>query len=128
MTYENLAYMHLATVAPAAVIGTYLMIVRKGSAIHKWLGKVYMLLMLITAVISLMMPAKIGFTIFSHFGPIHLLSILAIVSVIAAYDAIKRKNIDRHRKAMIGLFTGGVLIAGTFTLMPGRFLHALLFS
>ena len=128
MTYENLAYMHLATVAPAAVIGTYLMIVRKGSAIHKWLGKVYMLLMLITAVISLLMPAKIGFNIFGHFGPIHLLSILAIVSVIAAYDAIKRKNIDRHRKAMISLFTGGVVIAGTFTLMPGRFLHSLLFS
>ncbi|MGB1173938.1 MAG: hypothetical protein ACPG4H_09440 [Marinobacterium sp.] len=57
-----------------------------------------------------------------------MLSILAIVSVIAAYDAIKRKNIDRHRKAMIGLYTGGVLIAGTFTLMPGRFLHALLLS
>ncbi len=127
-TYLPLAYAHLATVLPAFAIGTYMMFARKGDRFHRFLGKGYMLLMLITAIITLFMPAAVGPKFLGHFGFIHLFSVLALVSVPRAYFAARSHNIKAHKSAMIGLYIGGLLIAGGFALMPGRLLHSLLFS
>jgi uncharacterized membrane protein len=45
----------------------------------------------------------------------------------AAYIHARRGNIAKHRSAMIGLYVGGILIAGSFAFMPGRLLHSWLF-
>jgi uncharacterized membrane protein len=50
MTYEHLAYLHLGTVQPAFVIGTFLLPNRKGTPVHKGFGKVYLSLMAVTAI------------------------------------------------------------------------------
>jgi uncharacterized membrane protein len=123
MSYTELAYLHLATISPAFIIGTYLLLKRKGTKAHKLLGKLYMLLMLSTAIITLFMPAEIGSRLFDHFGFIHLFSLLVLYSVPSAYFAVKKGNIKRHRGNMIGLYIGGLLIAGSFTLLPDRMLH-----
>ena len=128
MTYLQLAYLHLATVFPAFLIGTFLIANRKGTAAHKALGKIYMLLMLLTAVITLFMSAEVGPTVLQHFGFIHLFSLLVLYSVPSAYLAIQNKNVSKHRNNMIGLYVGGILIAGAFTLMPGRLLHSWFFT
>ena len=44
MSYEQLAYLHLATVVPAFAIGTWLLVRRKGSPSHRALGRVYLVL------------------------------------------------------------------------------------
>ena len=124
MTYVQLAYLHLGTVFPAFLIGTFLLINRKGTPAHKLLGKAYMSLMLFTAIVTLFMSAELGPTIFNHFGFIHLFSFLVLYSVPAAYIAVKNGNIKRHRENMIGLYVGGILIAGGFTLAPGRLIYS----
>mgnify|MGYP003535071541 CR=1 FL=1 len=45
MSYEQLAYIHFATVVPAFAIGTWLLVRRKGSLSHRALGRVYLVLM-----------------------------------------------------------------------------------
>ena len=45
MSYEQLAYLHLATVVPAFAIGTWLLVRRKGTPSHRALGRVYLVLM-----------------------------------------------------------------------------------
>lgn len=127
MSYLQLAYVHLATIVPAFLIGTFLLIKRKGSPLHRALGKVYMLLMLFTAIVTLFMNAEIGPQLFGHFGFIHLFSVLVLISVPSAYFAARSGNIKRHRSNMIGLYVGGILIAGSFTFAPGRLLHSWLF-
>jgi uncharacterized membrane protein len=127
-TYLPLAYAHLATVLPAFAIGTYMMIARKGDRFHRMLGKTYMILMLTTAAISLFMPALVGPKLLNHFGFIHLFSVLALVSVPQAYFAARSHNIKAHKSAMIGLYVGGLIIAGGFAFMPGRLLHSWLFA
>jgi uncharacterized membrane protein len=37
-------------------------------------------------------------------------------------------SVDRHRNAMIAIFVGALVIAGLFTLMPGRVMHAVAFG
>ena len=127
MTYLQLAYIHLATIIPAFVIGTFLLIRRKGSPMHRALGKIYMVLMLFTAIVTLFMSAEIGPQLFGHFGLIHLFSILVLTTVPGAYFAARNGNIKRHKRNMIGLYVGGLLIAGSFTFFPGRLLHSWLF-
>jgi len=120
--------LHLATVAPAAMLGTYLMFWAKGTAAHRLLGKIYMTLMLITALASLFIPAAVGPQFFEHFGWIHLLSVLVLVSVPRAYYAAKSHNVTSHKFAMVGVYAGGILVAGLFTLAPGRYIHQLIFG
>ena len=54
-SYLQLVYVHLATIIPAFMIRTYLLARRKGTPMHRMLGRIYMLLMLSTAVITLLM-------------------------------------------------------------------------
>ncbi len=128
MTYVQLAYFHISTVIPAFLIGTYLLINRKGTSRHKLLGKVYMVLMLVTALITLFMSAEVGPTLFGHFGFIHILSLLVFYTVPAAVFAARNGNIKAHRGSMLSLYIGGILIAGSFAFMPGRLLHSWLFT
>ena len=122
-TYLPLAFAHLATVLPALLIGTYLMIRRKGTPLHRLLGKIYMVLMMVTAVITLFMPAVVGPTVLDHFGFIHIFSVLTLQGVPKAYFAAQRHDIKAHRNHMISLYAGGLLIAGAFAFAPGRLLH-----
>ncbi|MEQ9231705.1 MAG: DUF2306 domain-containing protein [Cyclobacteriaceae bacterium] len=126
--YESLMFIHLSTIIPCVIIGTVLLLIKKGTPIHKKAGRVYMILMLFTAVITLFMPAKVGATFLGHFGWIHLLSFLTIWTVPTAYTAIKKGNVKSHKRKMIILYFGAIIIAGVFTLMPGRYLNDLLFQ
>jgi len=128
MSYTQLAYWHLATITPAFLVGSYLLINRKGTPRHKLLGRIYMLLMLVTALITLLMPAEVGPQFFGHFGFIHLLSLLVLYLVPSVFLAARRGRLRTHRANMIGLYVGGMLIAGAFTLLPGRMIHHWLFG
>jgi len=128
MTYTQLVYLHLATVLPAFAIGAFQLLRRKGTPTHKLLGKIYMVLMLATGLITLAMPAEVGPRFLGHFGFIHLFSFLALYNVPAAYFAARRGDIKMHRANMIGLYVGGILIAGAFAFSPGRMLYVWLFG
>jgi len=119
---------HLLTVFPAFAIGTYILLTRKGSARHRLLGKIYLALMFATAIFSLFIPAFVGPQFLSHFGFIHLLSVLAVYTVPTAYIAARNGQVRVHRGKMIGLYVGGLLLAGGLAMMPGRLMHTFLFT
>ena len=126
-SYMMLTYLHLATIVPAFLIGTFLLLNPKGTTWHRFLGKAYMVLMLLTAIITLLMPAIVGPQFLHHFGFIHLFSVLVIWTVPVAYLAARRGDIKTHRWNMLSIYIGGLLIAGGFAFMPGRLLHQWLF-
>ena len=128
MTYMQLTYLHLGSLVPAFVIGTYLLLNRKGTPVHRFLGKIYMGLMLFTAFITLFMEALVGPKFLNHFGFIHLLSLFVLYTVPTSYRAIRVGNIKLHKRKMVGLYVGALLIAGAFTLSPGRLIHSWLFG
>ena len=126
--YLTLAYVHLATVMPCFLIGGWQLLRPKGTNSHKKLGRIYTVLILVTAVVTLPMPAEVGPRFLDHFGFIHLFSALVLFSVPAAIISIRRGNVRAHRGHMMGVYGGGILIAGSFALMPGRLLHGWLFG
>jgi len=128
MTYMQLTYLHLGSLVPAFVIGTYLLLNRKGTPVHRFLGKIYMGLMLFTAFVTLFMEAVVGPKFLNHFGFIHLLSLFVLYTVPTSYRAIRVGNIKLHKRKMVGLYVGALLVAGAFTLSPGRLIHSWLFG
>jgi len=53
---------------------------------------------------------------------------LTLFGVVGALWNVRRGNIRGHRNAMLGLYFGGILIAGALTLLPGRLLYRLFFA
>lgn len=127
MEYKTLICIHLFTIIPAFILGTTSLLLKKGTGLHKVIGRVYMLLMLFTAFVTLFMSAEVGPTVLNHFGFFHLFSFLTIYTVPTAYIAIKKGNIKVHKRKMIILYFGAIIIAGAFTFMPGRYLHSVFF-
>jgi uncharacterized membrane protein len=96
----------------------------KGTFPHRLIGWSWVMLMLTVAVNSLFIH-KIR--MWGPWSPIHLLSILVLVTLpLAVIHA--RHDIARHRIAILMLFTGAPVIAGGFTFLPGRIMHAVLLS
>ncbi|MDP5140843.1 MAG: hypothetical protein NWP83_10305, partial [Spirosomaceae bacterium] len=72
--------------------------------------------------------ALVGPQFLNHFGWIHLFSLLTFWTVPTALIAAKKHQIKKHKRKMFLLYFGALIIAGGFTLVPGRYLHGLLFG
>ncbi len=110
--------LHLTAALTALTIGIALMMRVKGTAVHKLLGWTWVLAMGTTAVSSLFIR-ELNHGAFSF---IHLLSGWTIIGLPGAVYAIKRGRVAAHRRAMTGMFVGGLLLAGLFAFIPGRLL------
>jgi uncharacterized membrane protein len=120
---------HVATVMPAFLIGTYqIFLSRKGAPFHRALGYIYLALMTVTSIAALFVHQLMPHGPFWGFSPIHLLVPLTLFGVVAALRGAWTHNIPMHRAAMLGVYVGGLLIAGSLTLLPGRIMHAVVFG
>lgn len=116
---------HVATVIPAALLGAYLLLRPKGTPRHRLLGKVWMGLMVVTAAASFFIHEL---NMFFGFSPIHLLSVATLFGVWQAIAAARRHDVATHRRIVRSIYFGGIVIAGGFTLVPGRIMNAVVFS
>lgn len=116
---------HVATVVPAALIGPYLFLSRKGSPHHRLVGKVWLGLMVASALSSFFIHT---INLFLGFSPIHLLSAYVLFGSWNAIRAARAHRIREHKLNVIGIYVGGIIIAGGFTLLPGRVMHEVFFT
>ena len=95
----------------------------KGTLPHRTLGWVWVVLMLVISGSSFLIH---GIRLWGPWSPIHLLSVFApiMVGVLAA----RGHSVRTHRITMISIFAGALLLAGLFTLVPGRLMHTVLFG
>ncbi len=122
-----LVFAHLVTALAALLIGLLVLLRRKGTASHRAWGWAWVALMGSTALASAFMrdyqlPNLAGIT------PIHAFTALVAVQLPRGVWFIRRGNVVGHRKTMRGLYIGGCVVAGIFTLLPGRFLGRLLWQ
>ena len=103
------------------MLGAVLLLRRKGTPSHRALGWAWVLLMA-GATISSAFIRDTGMINLAGFTPIHLLTLLVAVQLPRAVLAIRRGRVEAHRQAMRGMYIGGCVVAGLFTLLPGRFL------
>jgi uncharacterized membrane protein len=113
---------HLSTVIPAVPLGAYVLLRKKGDALHRMLGKVWAIMMMVTAIVSFWVRGATG-----HIGPIHIFSIVTLISIPLAIYHIRNGNVRGHMRAMRGPYIG-LCVAGLFALAPGRMLGNMIFG
>src|SRR5215813_14174037 len=116
---------HAFAAMTAFALGLVQFAAPKGTLPHRTLGWVWVSLMLVVALSSFWIN---GIRWLGPFGPIHLLSILALVMVPLAVWKAHNHDVGAHRRIMISLFLGALLVAGLFTLVPGRIMHKVVFG
>ena len=116
---------HTALALFALVAGTVQLVRRKGSRAHRAIGWAWVIAMAVTAVLSFRIST---ICLLGPFSPIHLLSIVVLVFLPLAIWHARAHRVTAHRYIMVFLFVGGLLIAGGFTLVPGRVMHDAVFG
>lgn len=106
---------HIATVLPAIPLGAYVLLSRKGGRRHRLLGRIWLVLMTVTATSTIFIRGHDG-----NFSPIHFFTVLTFVAVPTAFLAARRGDIAAHRKHMIEFYIGALVIAGLTSFIPGR--------
>ena len=118
---------HLATVVPAFLLGPVVLLRRKGDATHRLLGRVWVCLMLVTAISSAFIRTPGAGIAGTGFSFIHAFTVWTLVSVPLAVRAARQGRIAAHRGMMTGLYAG-LVIAGAFSFLPGRLLGSAMFG
>src|SRR6202051_2807132 len=117
--------LHAFAAMSAFVLGLVPFAAPKGTLLHRTLGWIWVLLMATVSVSSFWIHQ---IRLIGPWSPIHLLSIFTLVMLPLAVWRAHRHRVADHRRIMIGLFSGALVVAGLFTLLPGRIMHAVVFG
>lgn len=116
---------HALAAIAAFVLGVLQLALPKGTRLHRVTGYIWVAIMVAVALSSFWIHTMKAWC---DWSPIHLLSILTLITLPYGIWRARVGDIRAHRYAMIGLFLGGLIIAGGFTLLPGRIMHAVVFG
>ena len=125
LTASPAIQMHAFAALAAFALGAVQLTAPKGTIPHRLFGWLWAGLML-TVVLSSFFIHEIR--LWGPWSPIHLLSIFTLVMLPMAVWRARRHDVRRHQRAMVGLFAGALVIAGLFTFLPGRIMHAVVFG
>lgn len=114
---------HIVAAVSAMGLGIAVLAMPKGTPRHKLMGRTWVVLMAVVAIGSFSIKTLDG----DSFSPIHVLSVITLVSMTYSIYMIRRGNRRAHVAAMIGCFIGAV-VAGAFTLHPDRIIGGFFFG
>jgi uncharacterized membrane protein len=115
---------HLVTIMVALALTPVMLLRKRGDSAHRWLGRIWVVAMIATAALSF----NLRVINHGHFSPIHLLSAFTLVMVPVLWWSARNHNVRLHRRAVRGLVTGALLVAGFFTFPFDRLLGHWLFG
>lgn len=115
---------HAISATVAFLLGPIIFYRRKGTPLHKRLGKLWVLAMGV-AIISSAFIWEIR--LIGLFSPIHLLTILGGWGLGSGINHAIQGRISAHEASMKGLYFWALGAAGVFTFMPGRVMSEMVF-
>jgi uncharacterized membrane protein len=117
--------LHAFSAMAAFALGVVQFAAPKGTLPHRTLGWVWVLLMASVAASSFWIHQ---IRLVGPWSPIHLLSIFTLTMLPLAVWRAHTHRVADHRRIMILIFTGALVVAGLFTLLPGRIMHTVVFG
>jgi uncharacterized membrane protein len=116
---------HAFAAMAAFGLGVIQLAAPKGTLPHRTIGWIWVVLMLAVAASSFRIHQ---IKLWGPWSPIHLLSIFTLVTLPLGVWYAHSHRVADHRRVMITIFSGALVIAGLFTLLPGRIMHAVVFG
>jgi uncharacterized membrane protein len=110
---------HLLTALAALAFGAAVVLSRKGTHRHRWLGRGYVAAMLAVNATALMI-----YELYGRFGPFHWTSLASLATLLVGYHASRRRQPGwqyRHGFFMGGSYVGlmAALVAEVASRVPG---------
>ena len=131
MQLTPLIAFHMSSAIAATSVGALTLWARRSGSprpmLHRIAGYTFVLLMLGTA-ISALFIRDFSLPNWSGFTPIHLLVPVTLGGLGLSFWHLAHRRIDKHRSIMRKLYIGSCVVAGLFTLVPGRLLGDLLWQ
>jgi uncharacterized membrane protein len=117
--------LHAFAAMTAFVLGIVQFAAPKGTSPHRTIGWIWVGLMASVAVSSFWIHQ---IRLLGPWSPIHLLSIFTLAMLPLAVWRAHTHRVADHRRIMILIFSGALVVAGLFTLLPGRIMHTVIFG
>lgn len=117
--------LHAFAAMTAFVLGVVQLAAPKGTLPHRTIGWIWVVLMAAVAISSFWIHQ---IKLVGPWSPIHLLSIFTLVVLPLGVWKARHHLVADHRRIMIFIFCGALVIAGLFTLLPGRIMHSVVFG
>jgi uncharacterized membrane protein len=117
--------LHAFAAMTAFALGAVQFAAPKGTLPHRTIGWIWAGLMAAVAISSFWIHE---IKLLGPWSPIHLLSIFTLVVLPLGIWMAHRHRVADHRRIMIQIFTGALVVAGLFTLLPGRIMHSVVFG
>ena len=114
---------HAFAAIGAFMLGAVQLAAPKGTLPHRLIGAVWVALMVVVCISAFFIHEL---RVWGPWSPIHLLAIFTLVMLPLAVWRAHRHEVAQHRRAMLSLFLGALIIAGLFTFLPGRIMHAVM--
>jgi uncharacterized membrane protein len=118
---------HAFAAITAFVLGVVQLGAPKGTLPHRTLGWVWVVLVLLL-VISASSFLIHGIRMWGPWSPIHILSVFTPIMLVVGVLAARGHRVRTHQITMISIFAGALVLAGLFTLVPGRIMHSVVFG
>lgn len=128
MQMTPLIAVHMTAALAAVALGPVALWARRGTRprprLHRAFGYAWVTLMILAAVTAVFirdfsLPNIAGYT------PIHLLVPTTLGMLFLSFYKLAQGRVHAHRRLMQGLYLGGCVVAGAFTLLPNRYLGQL---
>ena len=117
--------LHAFAAMAAFVLGIVQLAAPKGTLPHRTLGWIWVGLMVFVALSSFWIHQ---IRLVGPWSPIHLLSIFTPIMLVVGVVAARRHKVRSHKITMVSIFAGALVVAGLFTFLPGRLMHAVVFG
>ncbi|MBN8993083.1 MAG: DUF2306 domain-containing protein [Rhizobiales bacterium] len=117
--------LHAFAAMAAFALGIVQFAAPKGTLPHRTLGWIWVVLMAVVAISSFWIHQ---IRLVGPWSPIHLLSVFTPIMLVLGVWHARRHQVRGHRITMLSIFAGALVIAGLFTFVPGRIMHAVVFG
>ena len=133
----TIIYVHAFFALAAIPVGLYIFFKKKGTKQHRFIGRVWVSFLFIVSFTALFITSPMTDSVFNprFYSWIHLLIPFTAGNLIYSVSSIrkfKKTKLEKHKNAhirsMVGVYFGALLVAGAFTLMPGRMFHEIIFG
>ncbi len=123
---------HAFTAIAAFVLGVIQLIAPKGTLPHKFIGSVWVILMIVTTISAyyIQRPVSPDDPYWARFSLIHIFVLVNIFGLVSGigYILFGGSRMKKHSGPFIGMFIGGLIVAGALAFLPGRVMHAVVFG
>ena len=117
--------LHAFAAMAAFALGVVQFAAPKGTLPHRTIGWIWVCLMASVAISSFWIYQ---IRLLGHWSPIHLLTIFTLLMLPLGVWRARNHRVANHRRIMILIFSGALVVAGLFTLLPGRIMHTVVFG